>query len=97
MTKFVIVNHKSYSLRGLASKYNLIPSTVSRLYKKGFRDAELLQQAKKSTRKSIVINGKTFSSKRAAAIYYQIPYTTFFRHLKNGDLEEKLELKKKAV
>lgn len=80
----VYIGDKEYSCKSLAKHYNLSYSRVYRLYRKGYRGEKLLQLAQVD--RSILINGQQFKSKNAAASYFQIPATTFYRRFNAGTL-----------
>lgn len=80
----VYIDNREYSCKSLARHYNLSYSRVYRLYHKGYRGEKLLQSAQED--RSILINGQRFKSKNAAASYFQIPATTFYRRFNAGTL-----------
>ncbi|WP_407366350.1 hypothetical protein [Limosilactobacillus oris] len=84
---YVQIDGKIYSRHEFAEHYGLNYYQVLKLYNKGLRGKELLEAVQKEDQqRSITIAGRTFSSKRAAAQYYHLSPSTFYRRYKNGTL-----------
>lgn len=88
--KKIKINGTIYSISSFCKEFNFSKRKVTKLYNAGYHDDELLLKLKESKPKStaITVNGREFKSKLAAANYYGIPPTTFYRHLKDGDVDK---------
>lgn len=84
---YVQIDGQIYSRLEFAKHFGLNYHRVLVLYKKGLRNDELLKKARQEKEsKSITINGRTFKSKRAAANFYHLSSSTFYRRYNNGTL-----------
>ena len=90
MKKTIFIDGVTYSVDNFWKKYGFSESKANKLYSQGYEGKQLLD---KLSQEQLTINGQKFKSKLQAANYYHIPPTTFYRHLKNGDIDKLIKRK----
>lgn len=88
--KPVRIKDETYCLNTFAKQYNFKYNSVRTFYNYGYRDEHLLEALMKNKKKkhAIKLGDKVFKSKLAAAEYFKIPHSTFYRYAKRGRLNE---------
>lgn len=92
--KYVSINNQKYNLSDFAKQYDLSYITVRRYFNKGYRNRLLLEKCRESSVKSFSIGTQQFKSKNEAAKKLGIKKSTFYRAIKNGELDKILNLQK---
>lgn len=90
MKKTIVIDGVTYSVTSFCRKYGFSESKANKLYSQGYDGKRLLD---KLSQEQLTINGQKFKSKLQAAKHYNIPPTTFYRHLKNGDIDKMIKRK----
>lgn len=92
-SRYITLQGHKLSLNQFAVKYHFSYTTARRYFDQGLRDQQLLDQLLKIKYATFAFHGHLFSSMRDAAHFYNIPYTTFRRHLGNGTLTQLIKNK----
>lgn len=79
------INGREFNCSSLARHYNLPYNTVLKLYRQGFRNEELIEESKRiqQLHRPVIVNGKWYPSRNAAATALKVPKTTFYRKHKS--------------
>lgn len=81
------LHNQTYTLYEFCRLYELSYATAYRYYQKGLRDKNLFDTLVKQKYSKVSVLGKSFASLKSASRHFNIPYTTFLRKYKNGDLQ----------
>lgn len=82
----VKLHGQTLTLNAFASAYGIPYSTALRYYNRGFRNEQLFETILQKRFSTIQVKGRTFKTKKEAAQYFNMSYSTFLRKMQNKQL-----------